>query len=374
MPHGIETERIDRFSFPKLSCHLSNFTLLRCIAGENPAGAEEVKTKREAIVVDKTSIYGEESHHYHHITTSVQASGHFIQLGLFVLLFVPKKVETSTEEEHTVTDVSVHNTEQEGECCGSEESGVGLSIPGNTIGVNKLLVTVSELVCGKMSGRSGPGLRNLIHVVGHAVVHVNVGAVHAHADVLKVFRDNPSLATKHSTNVGLEHVEGVVNSLLTENNPRPTFGVLGEHLAETEASVLILEKDGARINKFLGVLSQHTVDSGGIVHIGERVTVSEESITDLLELGLNGEGLEEDNEDTLLNQGSSLRVGNGLLDRGKPHVAVTTCGTENHTLKAHLLLGGHHTSDTGETHVHITGLIIMGPSQETLSRAWATGG
>mmetsp|Transcript_13824 Transcript_13824/g.22653 ORF Transcript_13824/g.22653 Transcript_13824/m.22653 type:complete len:202 (-) Transcript_13824:766-1371(-) len=201
-----------------------------------------------------------------------------------------------------MTDISIHNTEQEGECCSSEKSRVGLSVPRNTIGVNKLLVPVSEFVRSEVSRGCWPGFWNLIDVVGHTVVHVTVGTVNAHTDILEVFRDNPSFSTEHTTHVCLEHVEGVVNSLFAENNPSPTLSVLGEHLAETEASVLILQEDGTRINKFLCVLSQHTVDRGGIVHIGERVTVSKEGITDLLEFGLNGEGLEEDDEDTLLNQ------------------------------------------------------------------------
>ena len=64
--------------------------------------------------------------------------------------------------------------------------------------------------------------------------------------------------------------------------------------------------------------------------------MGKEGITNLLELGLDGEGLEEDNEDAFFNEGSSLGVGDGLLDGGETDVAVTAGCPENHAFKANL--------------------------------------
>jgi hypothetical protein len=71
--------------------------------------------------------------------------------------------------------------------------------------------------------------------------------------------NNPAFTTEHTRDVSLEHVEGMVNSL-AKDDPSPAFSVLGQQLAKTVASVLILQKDSARVNKFLRILSQHLVD------------------------------------------------------------------------------------------------------------------
>jgi len=92
--------------------------------------------------------------------------------------------------------------------------------------------------------------------------------------------------------------------------------VLGEHLAEAEPRVLILEQDGAGIDQLLGVLREHAVDRGGVVHIRQGVAVGEERVADLLELGLDRDGLEEDDEDALLDERAGLRIGDRLLDGG----------------------------------------------------------
>ena len=169
------------------------------------------------------------------------------------------------------------------------------------------------------------------------------------------FGNDPTFTAEHARNVGLEHVQRVVNCLLAKDNPRPAFSVLGQHLAQTEASVLVLQKDSAGIDKLLCVFGEHLVDGRSIVHVGERVTVGTEGIADLLELGLDGLGLVKDDEDRLLNQLAIFGVSNWLLDGGEAHVAVTTGGTEDHALETNLLFSGHNTGDGRETHVQVPG-------------------
>mmetsp|Transcript_16339 Transcript_16339/g.29734 ORF Transcript_16339/g.29734 Transcript_16339/m.29734 type:complete len:295 (+) Transcript_16339:1691-2575(+) len=183
-----------------------------------------------------------------------------------------------------------------------------------------------------------------------------MGLVDTVANFVNVFGNDPSLSTEHTTDITLEHVEGVVDSLLLEDNPGPPLGVLGEHLAKPEASVLILEQDSTRVNEFLGVLSEHTVSGRCIVHVRETVTVGSKGVADLLELGLNTERLVKDDEYALFHKLSSLWVGNGLLNGSKAHVAVTTGGTEDHALKARLLLSRHDTGNARKAHVHIVTL------------------
>mmetsp|Transcript_328 Transcript_328/g.528 ORF Transcript_328/g.528 Transcript_328/m.528 type:complete len:457 (-) Transcript_328:100-1470(-) len=227
VPNRVEAEGVHGVAIAILTRHLRDVTLFGLIAVKRPASPKQVEAEGEAIIVDETGVHGEESHHGNHVTTHVQSPRHLVELGLVILLLVPEKVKTRAEEEQTVSNVAVHDPEQEGESRRREQGGVGLPVPWNTIRVDKLLVPVGELVRRKVRGRRRPRLGHLIHVRRHVVIHVAVGAVHRGADVLEGFRDDPSLSAEHARDVRLEHVEGVVDRLLAEDDPRPAFRVLG---------------------------------------------------------------------------------------------------------------------------------------------------
>jgi hypothetical protein len=358
MPHRIKTEWVDGFSrtvFSNLGSNGTGFDSVLVLAFEFPAGSENVETEGKHIVVNTTSVDGEETHHDNHVTTHVHTSRHLTEATFVVLLLVVDKEETGTEQKETVTNISVHNSEEEWESGSRKEGRVGLPITWNTVGVDKLLVTVGKLVCHEMGRRGRPWLRDMVNEGRHCHIHVSVGLVDGDTDIIDTVSDNPTFTTEHTRNVVLELVEGVIDGLFAEDQPSPLFSALGEDLAKTEAGVLILEEDSAGVDKFLGVLGQHTVDSRGVVHVRERVTVGIESITDLLELGLDRKRLVEDDEDTLLDKKSVGWVGDRLLDRSETNVAVTTGGTEDHTLETSLFFGGNNSSDAGETHVHVAG-------------------
>ena len=356
MPHGVQTKGVHRFVRAisgSLTRNITFFDTSIVLTIKRKASSKEVDSEREAIVVDQTSVDGKETHHGNHVTTSVHAFTHFTKLGIVVGLFVPQEIATREEEEQTVTDISVHHPKQERECGSSEESRVGLPITGDSISVYKFLVAVGELVGSKVSGGSRPWLGHMVHQGRHGQVHVGVSTFHSLADGIKGFRNNPTFSSEHSRDIRLEHVEGVVDSLFAEHNPSPTFSVLGQELAETVAGVLIFQQDSAAIDQFLSIFSQHGIHGRGIVHVRKRVSVSRESIADLLELGFNGLRLVEDDEDRFFYHDSSFRVGDGLLDGSKAHIAVTTSGAEDHALKSNTFFGRDNTSDTREAHVQI---------------------
>mmetsp|Transcript_12256 Transcript_12256/g.29957 ORF Transcript_12256/g.29957 Transcript_12256/m.29957 type:complete len:304 (+) Transcript_12256:1910-2821(+) len=88
-------------------------------------------------------------------------------------------------------------------------------------------------------------------------------------------------------------------------------------------------------------------------------------VANLLELRLDGQRLEEDDEDALFDERSRLRVGDGLLDWRKADVAVAPRGPEDHALEAHLLLGGDDAGDGAEAHVEVgAGLVVVGAGEE----------
>mmetsp|Transcript_27436 Transcript_27436/g.38603 ORF Transcript_27436/g.38603 Transcript_27436/m.38603 type:complete len:293 (-) Transcript_27436:1457-2335(-) len=74
VPHWIKTERVDRFGRTILSSGFSNSTIFdftSILSIKGPTGTKQVKTKRETVVVNKTSIDSEETHHGNHVTARV---------------------------------------------------------------------------------------------------------------------------------------------------------------------------------------------------------------------------------------------------------------------------------------------------------------
>mmetsp|Transcript_11663 Transcript_11663/g.23707 ORF Transcript_11663/g.23707 Transcript_11663/m.23707 type:complete len:519 (+) Transcript_11663:133-1689(+) len=209
MPNGIETKGINR-TFIAIWVHefgfVTTFNFAGVLAVKLIARTKQVETKRETIIVHESSVNGKETHHSNHVTTTMHAFREFIELGIFVLLFVPNKVKTGEEQEKTVTNITVHDPKKERESSGRKEGGVRLAITRNTVGVDKFLVPIGELVRDKVSGRSRPWLGNLIHQRWHGEIHVGVCAFNRFANSIEGFGNDPTFATKHTGNIRLEHV------------------------------------------------------------------------------------------------------------------------------------------------------------------------
>mmetsp|Transcript_18011 Transcript_18011/g.38898 ORF Transcript_18011/g.38898 Transcript_18011/m.38898 type:complete len:246 (+) Transcript_18011:1612-2349(+) len=202
-------------------------------------------------------------------------------------------------------------------------------------------------------------------MTGHVVIHITVGTVHAGTHILERVGNDPPLSAEHARHIRLEHVEGVIHGLFSQYGPRPTLGVLCEHLAKTETRILILEEDRAGIDQLLRILRKHAIHGGGIVHIRQRIPMRQKRIANLLELCLDAERFEKNDEYAFFNEGARFGIGNGLLDGGKAHVAIATCRAEDHAFEPHLLLGGDHSRDAAEAHVEIgTGLVVVGSGEE----------
>mmetsp|Transcript_16910 Transcript_16910/g.31635 ORF Transcript_16910/g.31635 Transcript_16910/m.31635 type:complete len:316 (-) Transcript_16910:486-1433(-) len=252
-----------------------------------------------------------------------------------------------------MTNIAIHHTEEEWESGSSEQRRVRLTIPRNTICVDKLLVTVGKLVGGEVRWGGWPRFGNLVNETGHGHVHVGMSTVDTVTARFNGISNNPALASQHTRDVSLEHVERMIDCLLAKDNPRPPFAVLGEHLAQAKASVLILEQHSTGVNELLGVLREHAVNRRGIIHVRKRIPVSTKGVTDVLELLFNRHRLVEDDEHTLLHKVTILGVSDGLLDGSKADIAVATSGAEDHALEPNLLFRGDDSCDRGETHVHV---------------------
>mmetsp|Transcript_17802 Transcript_17802/g.27494 ORF Transcript_17802/g.27494 Transcript_17802/m.27494 type:complete len:385 (+) Transcript_17802:1625-2779(+) len=206
----------------------------------------------------------------------------------------------------------------------------------------------------------------------HRHIHVGMSLVDRLPHFIDRFGNNPTFTTKHTTDISLKLVQGMVDGLLAKDSPCPTFSVLGKHLTQTEPGVLILKKNSTGVNKLLSILGKHAIHSGGIIHVRKRITVSREGIADLLQFVLDRDRLVKNDKDTLLRHLTSFRVRDGLLDGSKSDITVTTSGTENHTFKTGLLFGRNNTRDGGETHIHITSIDFFAVVQKTSGTIIAT--
>mmetsp|Transcript_18522 Transcript_18522/g.45890 ORF Transcript_18522/g.45890 Transcript_18522/m.45890 type:complete len:344 (-) Transcript_18522:886-1917(-) len=301
VPNRIQAKRIDGLVgtiFGDRSClrpfvHGSVFLVF-----ENPTAPKEVQTQRKTIVVNQTSVDRIKSHKHEHVSHSVHRL-HFLTLPLqtlFRLLFVPAHENSCQEQKHTVSNITVHYPKEEREGSRGKQGGISLSITGDTICVDKLLVCIRELVRHKVGWRSGPGLRDAIDVTRHSHVHVGVSRFDDRSEFVQVLGGNPSLSTKHAGNICLEHVERMVNRLLAEDNPRPSFSMPRNFATESITHILVFQKNCPRVHKVLRVFRQHAIDRRIVVHVGYGVAVSLECSANLLELGFDSLRFVEDYE------------------------------------------------------------------------------
>jgi hypothetical protein len=86
---------------------------------------------------------------------SMHAFYQFTELLTYMLLFLIEQQEpTGTEEEETVTNITIYHTKEDGECRSSEKGRVGLPMTWDTTCLDILLVSVVEFVGNKVSRRS----------------------------------------------------------------------------------------------------------------------------------------------------------------------------------------------------------------------------
>ena len=71
-------------------------------------------------------------------------------------------------------------------------------------------------------------------------VHVGMSTTNGHLNLINVLSNDPTLGTKHTSNIRLEHVQGVIDCLLSDGDPSPYFYVLCKDLAELVTCILIL--------------------------------------------------------------------------------------------------------------------------------------
>jgi len=176
------------------------------------AGTEPVVGDGEEFVVEETVVDSEETHHEEQVSELLD-----LLHGAVVELVVEQAHDhTDEEDQGSVTVITEHDSEQEGEGHNGEDGGVSFLVGGDTVGVGDLLehpCHVVELEVGGGSDRVG--------LLGVGSPERELSRHKAHQGLLDerlLFDGSPQ-----ETNVGgltsLHHVECSVDSLLLGNEP-----------------------------------------------------------------------------------------------------------------------------------------------------------
>jgi len=322
-----------------------------------PTSGEKRDTQREDIVVHETSIGREESHKQNKIT-GPGCTLHGFVLALFHGVGVHAEVATDEEQTETMSNITIHDTEEEGEGHDSEERRVGLAIAGNTVGVHKFLEGCGELV-GFDVGRG--------HGLGGRVDHKKSGGSLAGRLCLEQILDALHLRggdPRRGAEGGgaFEKVEGGVDVLLLGDEQSPLFNLRARLLRAIlfDKELHLLTSAGLEGGKDLVLVLNGVVKLDGALGgqglcgwVGVQTGL--EGLTQTLDLGGHGSrsaALEEDGE-------TGLRRGvlNLTVARAEDDVGITTGGTEDRLGKTLLVDSADDTRDVGERQAVLIGLL-----------------
>ena len=86
-----------------------------------PLRFEEFQPEREHVVVDEAAVDGEAAHHEEHVAAAEGHRFHLAQAALRPRALHDKEVHRGARQDEAVSDITVHDAEEEGEGDGGEE-------------------------------------------------------------------------------------------------------------------------------------------------------------------------------------------------------------------------------------------------------------
>mmetsp|Transcript_5955 Transcript_5955/g.13540 ORF Transcript_5955/g.13540 Transcript_5955/m.13540 type:complete len:498 (-) Transcript_5955:39-1532(-) len=290
-----------------------------------------LKGNRECLIVYAAAVEGEDAHEQHHVTTIEHHLEHLVE-GLADELVLVED-ENGCEEGHdgTVTSITEHDTEEEGEGDNSEHSGVVLLVAGNTVSVDNRLEPSGELVVAEERGGGLLGGHNVEHS-GHQGTAGLLGTAKSSLHRVNIVGGAPALGDQALVrDIVVEQVHGVVDSLVASNLVEP--GVEGKSNAGQHGVAMVLGplEHGVQV---LG--ASVDLDGVGVLLrdiLRERVLVGTERVADLGDLGLGTLTGEENNVNCLLHVLSRLRVDDRVIERVSAQNHVTPGRAEKHAAK-----------------------------------------
>ena len=108
----------------------------RFISGDIITCAEPIVRNGKELIVDETLEHGEEAHHEPEVPCHKEAC----HGGLLDLSLESAQNETQREKDHTMSAITVHDSEEVGEGDYLEDSGVDFTVSGELVGVARNLM------------------------------------------------------------------------------------------------------------------------------------------------------------------------------------------------------------------------------------------
>ena len=314
-----------------------------------PLTREEGESPGEDIVIDEPGIHGEKTHHQYDVSTIESHVGQLIKFGAQQLLFEKDHCTSSQGHQSTMTEITKHDGEEEGECNNRVQSRINLGVLRNTIGVDNGLEGFRELVGPDIGWRGLVGL-NLVDDSrdreAGAVVHI----LKSRLDQSKRVCRAPRLSNERlSCLVVGEFVQGVVNSffLLDDNHPSRERAsnlrelriksALGsaEHIAHiAKSSVDLVDLITSQFAVLIDAIQRGTQRLGDLSNFGKDILA-----------------MSKDHKDTLVNLLVVDGVNDCLRNLRLVHVEVTAQGTPQDAFESTNAVLGDDTSN--ETDVHL---------------------
>mmetsp|Transcript_26520 Transcript_26520/g.65858 ORF Transcript_26520/g.65858 Transcript_26520/m.65858 type:complete len:414 (-) Transcript_26520:1469-2710(-) len=179
------------------------------------AGCEDEADAQE-VVVDEPGVCGEEAHEGDHVS----GGHHALERPVAPLEGVGEDEQVHAEEQDAgaVSDVAVHDAEEEWESDDGEEPGVGLLVAGDAVRVDQLLEGVAELGAADVGGGRLGGALLVRQQEGRHLLLVGLGQQQVPDHVL-LCRGVPAVGSQRY--VTLKHIERGVDGflLLAEEAP-----------------------------------------------------------------------------------------------------------------------------------------------------------
>mmetsp|Transcript_59342 Transcript_59342/g.145717 ORF Transcript_59342/g.145717 Transcript_59342/m.145717 type:complete len:215 (-) Transcript_59342:1069-1713(-) len=199
---------------------------MRVLARAPHSVAEHLRRNGEELVVDEARVGGEDAHQEDVVAPLVERAEHLVGSEVRELLLEIAQQPASERHHDPVTDITEHDTEEEGEGDDREDGGVELLVPRGTVRVDDRLRALRELGGAEVGGRGLAGLDHVEHRL-HAGAALGRALAQCLADRVHVVDGRPALGDEALVrDVIVEHVECVKHRLLPQHARLPRLQVL----------------------------------------------------------------------------------------------------------------------------------------------------
>jgi hypothetical protein len=343
VPAPIHTEGV---SVTFLADHSDGLSFLE--VGNFPHRREDGKLLGEGVTVDQTSVHGEDTHHEHDVATEESHGKELVLLGAQERLLPVDHGTGGSSHDETVTEITKHDSEEEGEGDDGRQTRVDFGVLGSTVSVDDGLETQSKSV-GLVVSWGSLGSLDGVDDGGNGETSAVVDVLQSRLDESKRVCRAPGLCNQSLALLIVgETVKSLVDGLFLGNNNHPGSKTAANHGQLGIEGALGVGEDVCQILQtsvdLVHLIATQFAVLVDVVDVGtERLGDLTDLVDDLLSMG-------EDDEDALVHLLVGLGVDDGLLNLALVHVKVTAESTPQDALECGHALTRDDTGD--ETNVH----------------------